>query len=220
MKVAWVYERLLAAFGPQGWWPGDGGAFEVAVGAVLTQNTAWRNVERALAGLREQGWLNPEGVRDAPLDALGEAIRPSGYFNVKARRLQALATAWCDAGGEAGLAERDTAALRRWLLGIKGVGRETADDVVVYGFGRPVFVVDAYTRRIFERLGIATGDESYEALRESVEADLGNGDGATARLNEFHALLVALGKDICRPRPVCPSCPLLNGCPTGRSSAY
>lgn len=216
MRVYWVYERLLAAFGPQGWWPGDGGAFEVAVGAVLTQNTAWRNVERALAGLTEQGWLTPEAIRDAPSEALGEAIRPSGYFNVKAQRLQALAQAWCDAGGEAALEALDTAALRRWLLGIRGVGRETADDVVVYGFDRPVFVVDAYTRRIFERLGIATGDESYETLRAAVEADMGGDEGATQRLNEFHALIVALGKDVCRPKPDCPSCPLRADCPAAR----
>jgi endonuclease-3 related protein len=217
MKVRWVYERLLAAFGPQGWWPGDGGAFEVAVGAVLTQNTAWRNVERALAGLAQRKWLTPEAVRDAPADELGEAIRPSGYFNVKAQRLQALATAWCQVGGEAALAAMATEELRGWLLGIRGVGRETADDVVVYGFDRPVFVVDAYTRRIFERLGVAGGDESYETLRAAVENAMGRDEGAARRLNEFHALIVALGKDICRPRPDCPNCPLLADCPAGRT---
>lgn len=219
MNVDWVYRRLLEAFGPQGWWPGDGGAFEVAVGAVLTQNTAWRNVERALAGLAERGWLSPEPLREAPADELGEAIRPSGYFNVKAERLQALARAWCDAGGEAGLAALDTLALRQWLLGIRGVGRETADDIVLYGFDRPLFVIDAYTRRIFARLGIIEGDEPYDALRQAVEADLGKGDGAVGRLNELHALIVALGKDICRPNPACGQCPLRDDCPRGRQAA-
>lgn len=218
MNVDWVYRCLLDAFGPQGWWPGDGGAFEVAVGAVLTQNTAWRNVERALAGLAERGWLSPEPLREAPADELAEAIRPSGYFNVKAERLQALAQAWCDAGGEAGLAALDTMALRQWLLGIRGVGRETADDIVLYGFDRPIFVIDAYTRRIFARLGIIEGDERYDVLRGAVEADLGQGDGAVARLNELHALIVALGKDICRPNPVCGQCPLRDDCPTGRQA--
>lgn len=218
MNVDWVYRCLLDAFGPQGWWPGDGGAFEVAVGAVLTQNTAWRNVERALAGLAERGWLSPEPLREAPADELAEAIRPSGYFNVKAERLQALAQAWCDAGGEAGLVALDTMALRQWLLGIRGVGRETADDIVLYGFDRPIFVIDAYTRRIFARLGIIEGDERYDVLRGAVEADLGQGDGAVARLNELHALIVALGKDICRPNPVCGQCPLRDDCPTGRQA--
>jgi endonuclease-3 related protein len=216
MTVYWVYERLLAAFGPQGWWPGEGGAFEVAVGAVLTQNAAWRNVERALAGLAERDWLGPRAIRDADPGELGEAIRPSGYFNVKAERLQALARAWVDVGGEQALASMATDELRQWLLGIRGVGRETADDVVVYGFERPVFVVDAYTRRILARLGMIQGDEPYESLRSHVEAELGIGEGATQRLNEFHALIVALGKDICRPRPNCPSCPLASDCPTGR----
>ncbi len=215
----WVYERLLTAFGPQGWWPGDGGAFEVAVGAVLTQNAAWRNVERALAGLDERQWLSPQAIRDAEPDELGAAIRPSGYFNVKAGRLQALATAWVEAGGDAALAALATDELRRWLLAIRGIGRETADDVLVYGFDRPVFVVDAYTRRIFARLGLIQGDEPYESLRASVEAELAIGDGATQRLNEFHALIVALGKDVCRPRPDCASCPLASDCPTSRQEA-
>lgn len=218
MNVHWVYERLFAAFGPQGWWPGDGGAFDIAVGAVLTQNTAWRNVERALAALADRGWLTPEGIRDASIGDLAEAIRPSGYFNVKADRLTALAEAWCGAGGEPALAALETPELRAWLLTIRGIGRETADDVVLYGFNRPVFVVDAYTRRIFERLGLIGGKEPYDALRQSVEADFPGGSAAVGQLNEFHALLVALGKDICRPRPHCPSCSLAAECPAASGS--
>lgn len=211
--VRWVHDTLFAAYGPQGWWPGEGGAFEVAVGAVLTQNTAWRNVERALAGLAERGLLVPGPLRDSDPATVAEAIRPSGYFNVKAGRLQALAAAWCDAGGDAVLAHWPTGDLRRWLLGVHGVGRETADDVLLYGFERPIFVVDAYTRRIFARLGVASGDEPYDTLRERVERDLRDAD-IVARLNEFHALIVRLGKDVCRPRPLCPECPLRRHCPS------
>jgi len=210
-----VHDALLAAFGPQGWWPADG-PFEVAVGAVLTQNTAWRNVERAISDLREAELLSPRAMIDAPHGALAAAIRPSGYFNVKARRLKALCRHWLDLGGADGLAARDTDDLRRGLLTVTGVGPETADDIVLYAFDRPVFVIDAYTRRILSRLGIIDGDEGYDDLRGRIESRLGSD---TALFNEYHALLVRLGKDICRPAPRCGECPLENICPVGRGAA-
>ncbi|PWG63489.1 endonuclease III domain-containing protein [Sediminicurvatus halobius] len=204
-----TYRRLHAAFGPQGWWPGET-AFEVLVGAVLTQNAAWSNVERAIQGLRNACLFAPERIVAAEHGALAAAIRPSGYFNVKARRLRAACEAWLEHGGEAGLARLDTATLRARLLAVKGLGRESVDDVVLYAFERPVFVVDAYTRRIFSRLGVLAGDEPYETIRARFEAALPQDP---ALFNEYHALIVALGKDICRPRrPRCDECPLQAGC--------
>lgn len=213
--AAWrhVHDRLLAAFGPQHWWPGET-PFEVMVGAVLTQNTAWSNVERAIANLKGADALSVPailGLEDAALAAL---IRPAGYFNVKARRLKALAE-FLDRAGVAGdparLAEgADPAALRQRLLGVHGIGEETADSILLYALGLPSFVVDAYTRRIFTRLGLIRGGERYGPQRrlfmDRLPAD-------AALYNEYHALIVALGKDCCRPRPRCPACPLLDGCP-------
>lgn len=208
-----TFQRLHDAFGPQHWWPAET-AFEVVVGAVLTQNAAWTNVERAIHGLRAAGLLDAAAIAAADHDALAAAIRPSGYFNVKARRLQAACRAWLEHGGEAGLARLDTAALRATLLAVHGLGRESVDDIVLYAFHRPVFVVDAYTRRIFTRLGNLSGEEGYEAVRARFEAELPRD---AALYNEYHALIVALGKDICRPRrPLCGQCPLRARCRHGR----
>jgi len=203
-----TYRRLYAALGPQHWWPADT-AFEVLVGAVLTQNAAWRNVERAMDGLRAAGLLDARAVAAADHATLAAAIRPSGYFNVKARRLQAACRAWLDHGGEAGLAALETVTLRATLLAVHGLGRESVDDVLLYAFQRPVFVVDAYTRRIFTRLGNLAGDEGYEAVRARFEAEL---PPDPTLYNEYHALIVVLGKEICRPRPLCGACPLSGTC--------
>lgn len=204
-----VCRRLHDAFGPQGWWPGES-AFEVLVGAVLTQNAAWSNVERAITGLRAAGLLHPERIAAAEHDTLATAIRPSGYFNVKARRLRAACRAWLEHGGEAGLDRLDTDSLRSTLLAVHGLGRESVDDIVLYAFERPVFVVDAYTRRIFTRLGHLAGDEGYEIIRARFEAELPRDPEL---FNEYHALIVALGKDVCRPRrPRCGACPLASYC--------
>ncbi|SFC97371.1 DNA-3-methyladenine glycosylase III [Thiohalospira halophila DSM 15071] len=207
-----VFDTLLAAHGPQDWWPAEEGAFEVMVGAVLTQNAAWTNVERAIANLREAGALDPEAILAADHDDLGGWIRPSGYFNVKADRLRALCRWYLDAGGYHALARWPTEDLRTGLLSVKGVGRETADDILLYAFHRPVFVIDAYTRRIFARLGLVTGEEGYEALRETFEAALAEQPEPVALFNEYHALIVAHGKDICRPRPRCSECVLVQRC--------
>ena len=209
-----LLEALRAAFGPQDWWPAQN-PFEVLVGAVLTQNTAWRNVEQALARLRERNWLSPEAILAAPLEALADCLRPSGYYNVKSRRLRAACEQWLALGGEAGLAAMETGALRAALLEVKGLGPESVDDVLLYGFERPVFVVDAYTRRIFSRLGLVSPGIGYERLQALFHASL---PADAERFNEFHALVVMLGKHCCRPRrPRCHACPLQADCGHARA---
>ncbi|MDR2611402.1 MAG: endonuclease III domain-containing protein [Deltaproteobacteria bacterium] len=203
-----IYRLLLARFGPRDWWPGES-PFEVMTGAVLTQNTAWRNVERAIANLRALGLTTPEAVLAADGEALERALVPSGYYTVKARRLRALCSSVLE-GGAGGLDPEvlrlPLEALRERLLSVNGVGPETADSIVLYAAGKPSFVVDAYTRRILSRHSLAAGDEPYEEIRalfmDSLPRD--------ARLyNEYHALLVAAGNMYCRPRaPRCAECPL------------
>lgn len=205
-----VFETLFSAYGPQHWWPA-GSPFEVMVGAVLTQNTAWTNVERALERLRAACTLDAEAILALPADRLAEALRPAGYFNVKARRLSAFCEHYVAAGGFDGLRALETDALRHALLGVKGVGPETADDMLLYAFERPVFVVDAYTRRVFSRLGLLDGGEGYEEIRARFETALGPD---VPLYNEYHALVVRHGKDVCKTRPGCAACVLRSRCPT------
>ncbi len=204
-----TYRRLLAAHGPQHWWPGDS-RFEIMVGAVLTQNTAWINVERAIANLKRAKALTPEAILRASPMRLAGWLRPSGYFNVKAKRLKAMCRWLVGQGGVRSLARLNTHDLRAGLLSVNGIGPETADDIVLYAFERPVFVIDAYTRRIFARLGHIRGDEGYETLRHLFENALGPDVPA---FNEYHALIVAHGKDVCRVQPRCSECCLIRLCP-------
>jgi endonuclease III related protein len=204
-----ILERLEEHWGDQHWWPGES-PFEVMVGAVLTQNTAWVNVERAIGNLRTLDALDPVPLLALSPEELATALRPSGYFNVKAQRLRNAVAWWQDAGGHAALATRPTALLRQQLLAIKGIGPETADDILCYAFDRPVFVVDAYTRRILARLGLPHAADHYEVLRAWVEQVLGPDVRAC---NQLHALIVQLAKRHCRPRPVCDGCPLEAACP-------
>ena len=209
-----VFQRLLDTHGPQHWWPGDT-PFEIMVGAVLTQNTAWINVERAIANLVNAGALDPARILNVEEGQLAEWLRPSGYFNVKARRLRNFCRWYIEAGEYRALERWDTEPLRHALLAINGIGPETADDILLYALGRPVFVIDAYTRRLFTRLGLIAGDEGYETLRHACERALGNDVGL---FNEYHALIVAQAKDICRPNPRCSDCALRRQCP-GRQAA-
>lgn len=207
-----VYQTLFAAYGQQYWWPGDT-PFEIMVGAILTQNTAWSNVERAIANLTQAQALSPQAILDAPLEQLAEWLRPSGYFKLKARRLRSFCQWYVEEGEYENLASRDTAHLRTELLAVNGIGPETADDILLYAFGRTVFVVDAYTQRILSRLGLVVDSISYEDLRRFCEGKL----PADAELfNEYHALLVRHGKEVCRPRPLCGRCCLAAGCPEAR----
>ncbi len=199
-----LHDTLLAHYGPQGWWPAQT-PFEVMVGAILTQNTAWTNVERAISHLYRADALCPQRLLTLDAAALAELIRPSGYFNVKARRLQAFCRWLLDQGGETALRRWPTEALREGLLSVNGVGPETADDMLLYALDRPVFVIDAYTRRIFARLRLATGEEPYDHLRQQVETAL---DHDIDRMQALHALLVAHAKAHCRRRPQCHDCPL------------
>lgn len=205
-----AYHRLYALHGPQRWWPAES-PFEVMVGAVLTQNTAWSNVERAIANLKKAGALVPETIISVHPRRLATWLKPSGYFNVKAKRLRALCRWLVNQGGVRRLSTLPTDVLRPALLSVNGVGPETADDILLYAFHRPVFVIDAYTRRLFARLGEMTGDEDYETLRAKFEAVL---PADAALFNEYHALIVRHAKDICRSRPRCDQCKLVPICPT------
>ena len=208
-----VYRCLHQAYGPQGWWPGET-AFEVMVGAILTQNTAWSNVERAIGNLRRAGLLDPEAIVACPLSALAERLRPSGYFNLKAQRLQGYCAWYLEQGGMDRLHRRPTESLRRALLAVKGVGPETADDMLLYAFRRPVFVIDTYTRRLFARLGCIGGEEPYEVLRQGFERALGPD---VTLYNEYHALIVRHAKLRCRKRADCAACALQTLCRAGHA---
>jgi endonuclease-3 related protein len=200
------HRRLHRHYGPLGWWPGDTD-FEVVVGAVLTQNTAWSNVEKAIANLKRAGVLDLRSIQRLRTRRLAALIRPAGYFNVKARRLhnlvRAIAADW-DADLERMFAA-STEALRSWLLGVNGVGKETADSILCYAGEHPVFVVDAYTRRILSRHGLVPPEIDYDALQEYCIRHLPRD---VALYNQFHAEIVYLGKDYCRKRPHCQGCPL------------
>jgi len=207
-SIKQVYQRLHKHHGAQDWWPGDT-PFEIMVGAILTQNTAWSNVEKAITNLKASDCLDAAAIVALQHDELAQMLRPSGYFNIKSKRLQAFCEWLLAQGGEQSVAEYETEAMRQALLQVYGVGPETADDIVLYAFHRPVFVIDAYTRRIFSRLGIISGDESYEALRGLFEATL---KGKAALYNEYHALIVIHGKEVCRVKPQCHVCALKDKC--------
>jgi endonuclease-3 related protein len=205
-RIRAIYHVLLSAYGPQGWWPAES-PLETIVGAVLTQNTSWRNVEKALARLRARGALSsPSSLRCLSAAELEELISPAGFYRQKGSTLRRLLARADDAPGAlAGVLSMDRTALRRWLLELKGIGPETADSIILYAAGRPAFVIDAYTRRIGARHGIAPRSAPYEELQRLFEVAL----PASARLmNEYHALLVRLGKSRCGPTPACSGCPV------------
>jgi endonuclease-3 related protein len=211
-----VYERLLATYGPQGWWPGDDSAFTVVVGAILTQSAAWANVEKALANLERAGALSPCGLLRLSEEELARLVRPSGYYNAKARKLCAFAQMLAaDFGGSLErLFSLPLEELRARLLSTHGIGQETADDILLYAARRPVFVVDAYTRRIFSRLGLRPEREAYEDWQGLFTSALPRD---VTLFNEYHALLVRHGKAACRKVPLCEGCCLAELCATGRS---
>ena len=205
-----IYRRLRKAHGHAGWWPGET-PFEVCLGAILTQNTAWTNVEKALSELRSRDLLSFERLAAIDAEQLAPLIRPAGYYNVKARRTKALLDFL--AREYAGRVERMRAEspwlLRRKLLAVHGIGRETADSIALYAAGQPLFVVDAYTRRIAARLGWIRGDEDYDEIQSWFMRRLPED---VELFNDYHAQIVLLGKSICRPRPRCLACPLRNAC--------
>jgi len=205
-----IYRTLLRAYGNAGWWPGRS-AFEVCVGAILTQNTAWTNAAKALANLRSKGLLSHGALRSLGPNRLAALIRASGTHNVKARRLAAfLRFVDTEYGGRVGRMRGEEAqVLRRKLLAVQGIGPETADVIALYAAGQPSFVVDAYARRIFGRLGWLRGSETYDEVQALFMSALPTD---AALFNDYHAQIVRLAKEHCRARPICGGCPLRRRC--------
>ena len=202
-----IYDRLFGYFGPQHWWPGET-PFEIMVGAVLTQNTSWANVEKAIANLKADSLLSFAALSDVPITVLAEYIRPAGYYNIKAGRLHNLFAMikehWH--GDLDCLLSQPVSVLREQLLSVKGIGPETADSIILYAAEQPIFVVDAYTHRILSRHQIIPEEYGYWEIQELLMANL---DEDTALFNEYHALLVRVGKDFCKKaQPKCTGCPL------------
>ena len=206
-----VYRRLLRARGPAGWWPGQT-AFEVCVGAILVQNTAWPNAERALRALETRGRLSYEGLKGLRAEEIAPIIRSSGTFNIKARRLAAFVEflGRHHGGSVEAMSREEPSELRRQLLSVPGIGPETADCIALYAARHPFFVVDGYTRRVFSRLGLIRGDESYDEVQRFFTRRL---PGDTALFNDYHAQIVGLAQHACRARPRCTVCPLDDLCP-------
>lgn len=206
-----VYRALLRAFGPQGWWPART-KFEMMVGAILTQNTAWTNVEKALRALRREKLLSPGELHRVPHARLAGLIKPAGYYNLKAHRLKHFA-AWLmmEYGGNIPrMFREDAATLRHKLLAVHGIGKETADSILLYAGYHPVFVVDAYTRRFMSRHGWLNEKAAYDDVARIFEQGLKNvpAKDRVAIYNEYHALIVELAKRHCRAKPDCTDCPL------------
>lgn len=214
-RLEWLYRRLLDRYGPQHWWPGDG-PFEVMIGAILTQSAAWSNVERGIAALKQHGAMAPQPLRLMPRDELAQLIYSCGYYNAKAVKIKALVTWLGDRCGDdlERLFAQDATALRRELLDVHGIGEETADSIILYAAGKPVFVIDAYTRRILPRLGLKPDKEDYAGFQRLFMEHLPH---SAPMFNEYHALLVRHGKDVCRKAPRCPECCLAAECEHARS---
>ncbi|MFO0914407.1 MAG: endonuclease III domain-containing protein [Pirellulales bacterium] len=209
-----VYDHLFAELGPQNWWPGETSC-EILVGAVLTQNTAWRNVERAIANLKDAGVLDIATLRSLADEELAELIRPAGYYRLKARRLKNLLDFVAEryGGSLEEMFQADLETLREGLLSVRGVGPETADSILLYAGHRPVFVVDAYTARIGVRHGWLEAGADYHQIQDEFQSQLPRDPQV---YNEFHAMIVQLGKHYCHKRqPDCQSCPLKDFLPPG-----
>ncbi|OHD55772.1 MAG: hypothetical protein A2Y33_14130 [Spirochaetes bacterium GWF1_51_8] len=220
-----IFTLLQSRFGDQNWWPlvRNGKAvylpefrarertpaevFEIAVGAILTQNTAWGNVVLAIAALKEAKLISRRAILDTDPARLAELVKPSGYFNQKAKKLKALAGYIAEElrGSLVRLKEMPPDAARASLLSVWGIGKETADSVLLYGLGMPVFVIDAYTRRVFSRIGLIDPAAEYDEIRAFFEKHCADDIDL---YREYHALIVAQGKDICRNKPLCPECDL------------
>jgi endonuclease-3 related protein len=200
-----MYRAMHGRFGHQGWWPGQS-PLEICVGAILTQNTNWTNVAKAIANLQTAGVLDLAKLHSMPPASLAELIRPAGYYNIKARRLKNFLARVVEFGGDLGaFLDRPVSSLREDLLAINGIGRETADSIILYAAGKATFVVDAYTYRILLRHRLIAREDDYEAIKEFMESSL----PAEAELyNDYHAQLVAVGKNHCRPAARCEGCPL------------
>jgi endonuclease-3 related protein len=209
-----IYRRLDAAYGPQGWWPG-GSPFEIVVGAILTQAAAWANVEKAIDNLKAAGVLSPRRILKTPVDDLAGLVYPAGYYNAKARKLKAFVEMLFKrhSGDLDRLFALPLSELRRELLATHGIGPETADAVILYAAGRPRFVIDAYTRRVFGRLGLAPARDDYGSWQRLFEDAL---PPDAPLFNEYHALIDRHAKTFCRKKPLCDQCFLREACSYGR----
>ncbi len=201
-----IYNALYQFFGPQQWWPG-GSAFEVAVGAILTQNTNWGNVEKAITNIKAKKSLNARALHKMPHKRLASLIRPAGYFNVKAKRLTSFLDFLCNdfKGSMQRMKKNDISSLRKRLLSVHGIGPETADSILLYALDKPVFVIDAYTKRVMSRHKMVPENVGYHDLQELFHKHL---PLDVQLFNEYHALFVMVGKHHCKPRPKCTGCPL------------
>ncbi|MBI4680475.1 MAG: endonuclease III domain-containing protein [Nitrospirae bacterium] len=201
-----MYHLLCKAFGPQRWWPGET-PFEIAVGAILTQNTNWGNVEKAINNLKKQKSLNAKTLHNMADKKLALLIKPAGYYNIKTKRLKNFLDVFTNhyKGSIEKMKTEDKEALREKLLNINGIGPETADSILLYALEKPIFVIDAYTKRALVRHGIVSEGSTYHEMQEIFHKNLPQD---TTLFNEFHALFVKLGKDFCRTKPRCEACPL------------
>jgi endonuclease-3 related protein len=212
-KYQRVYDILSSYYGPQYWWPADS-AFEVMVGAVLVQNTAWTNASTAISKLKEAGLMSAANITKITIEQLAALITSSGYFNIKAQRLMALCEWLLEYDDIDQLKRLPLKSLRNDLLAVHGIGPETADDILLYALDKPVFVIDAYTRRLFSRLGLVEQDESYEKLQCRFEHAL---ESRVEMFNQFHALIVVHAKTICKKQALCEKCVLQPECPSCRN---
>ncbi len=201
-----IFDALYQSFGPRHWWPGDS-AFEVAVGAILTQNTNWGNVEKAIANIKVKKSLNARALHNMTHNQLAALIRPAGYFNVKARRLKSFLDFLCNdyRGSMKQMKKVDISSLRKKMLSVHGIGPETADSILLYALDKPVFVIDAYTKRVMSRHGLVSESDGYHDLQELFHKHL---PLDVQLFNEYHALFVMVGKHYCKPKPKCTGCPL------------
>jgi endonuclease-3 related protein len=201
-----IYRTLYKTYGPRNWWPGET-SFEVMVGAILTQNTSWRNVEKAIQKLKGRGLLNPKGIHHLKKSELASLIRSSGYYRIKADRLKSFVDFLFEEyeGNIKKMGGERLGELREKLLGVKGIGPETADSILLYGLKKPIFVVDAYTKRILSRHEVVSEKASYDEIQKLFMDHLSHDEKL---FNEFHALLVYLGKTVCKKIPRCDICPL------------
>jgi len=206
-RIYSIYQILLSALGPRDWWPADT-PFEVIVGAILTQNTNWGNVEKAILNLKKFDLLSPERLTNCSIDDLSSLLKPAGYHNIKSNYLKNFSVKFLEDynGDISELKQVETSKLRGWLLSIKGIGEETADSILIYALGKIVFAVDAYTKRILSRHNIIKGNLKYREIQSLVEKNLPRDSYV---LGEFHALLVEVGKNFCKKRgQLCNECPL------------
>jgi len=209
-----IYQKLYDHFGPQNWWPAET-PFEVIIGAILTQNTTWSNVEKAIENLEKQGLIGPEKLHKIENKDLEKLIISSGYYRQKTKKIKNFTSfLWEKYDGKLKkLLELPSSRLREELLSIKGIGKETADSIILYAADKPVFVIDNYTKRVLSRVGI-TQEKNYDKLQELFHDKLPQD---TQLFNEFHALLVNLGKDYCKRKPKCDNCPLNQVCEYAKS---